>query len=157
MTQNPDPFREIKRFHTIQEDFISGIRDEINPITNVLSTDFTSIGIDGIVRDRSASIETLEEMNNRYASSNPRFLIEVEPVEHVPSTAGQHMVVYTARWRINGEWKERQNTAWLQESNQVLTGLVWRHHHETLRTTDDSEEDNSSAADDSNQEEQGES
>lgn len=137
-----DPVREVNRLHLMLEDWYGGIREDIDPIEDALAAEFTSIGRDGVLRDRRASLRVWREDRNAYRESTPPVSVDLEDVTVQRTIYGVHQVTYRKRLRVDGEWETYGCSLWLRETERVATGLQWLHLAETpvIESDEDGEE-----------------
>lgn len=132
-----DPVREVTRVYNCLEDWRSGIRADITPVSGSLASEFVRVRADGIVEDRTATIETLRDQEAIHREMQPPFRISVEDITELFSVYDLHMMSFRVRRYVEGQWEERTTTALLRENDDAITGLEWVFVQETDRDVQD--------------------
>ena len=137
-----DPVREVKRLHLVLEDWYGKIRGNIDPIENALAADFTWIGPDGGVADRSASVTAWNERRESYTEAATPVGVDLEDVSLQRSIYGVHQMTYTKHVAVDGDTRSFTCSLWLRETERAASGLQWLHLTET-RIAEPEEDDES--------------
>lgn len=134
-TSDVDPVREVNRLHLLLQDWYNGIRDDIDPISDAMASDFTSIGPTGEIRDRRSTLEAWSQERSRIAQETP-VTVAVEDVSVRRSLFGLHQVTYRREIAGNASTCD----LWLRETDRVRTGLQWLHLTEVPAPADEPDE-----------------